>query len=176
MRSIFLDRDGTLNKSIIKNGLPFSPASLEEVELIPDAHEATKIFIKLGFLPVVISNQPDVGNAKISQAASLAINKFIMDKLEIEHFYICFHVDADNCDCRKPKDGLIQKAIKDLHIDPLQSVMVGDRWRDVEAGQRAGCDCYFIDYNYLERRPTPPFTSVSSILEVAYALERSYRS
>jgi len=174
MRSIFLDRDGTLIRSIIRNGLPFSPTSLKEVEILPGAFEATKIFAELGFLPVVISNQPDVGNAVISQEVSLEINKFVMDALEIRHFYICFHVDTDNCECRKPKDGLIKKAIGDLSIDPHQSVMVGDRWKDIEAGQRAGCDCYFIDYKYLERRPNPPFTTVSNILDVAYSIERKH--
>jgi len=94
----------------------------------------------------------------------MVLHKEISLLTGIEHFYICPHVEADNCRCRKPKPGLLLEAAKELNIDLRKSYMVGDRWRDVEAGQNAGCKNFFIDYNYSEKRPIEPFVTVSSLL------------
>ena len=79
---------------------------------------------------------------------------------------VCTHVDADNCACRKPKAGLLLEAAKEHNISLAQSWMIGDRWRDVEAGRTAGCRTVFIDYAYPgERRPRDPDIIVHSLTE-----------
>ena len=94
-----------------------------------------------------------------------ALHKEISSLTCIENFYVCPHIDSDNCKCRKPKPGLLLKAAEDLNLDVRKSYMVGDRWRDVGAGQSAGCKNFFIDYNYSEKRPVEPFVTVSSLLQ-----------
>ena len=166
-KAVFLDRDGTINKAVIKNSKPLPPSSIEDLELLPGVLEAIPILKKLGYIPVVITNQPDVarGNAKLSTVE--VMNQSICKKLRIDHIYMCLHDDGDNCECRKPKPGLILKASLDLDIDLTTSIFVGDRWRDIQAGQAVGCTCYFIDNHYDEPKPNKPFIVVTSLLEVA---------
>lgn len=166
-RAAFLDRDGTINRAIIKNSKPFPPSSIEDLELLPGVLDAILILKKLGYVPIVITNQPDVARGNIKLSSIEVINKFICKKLMIDHIYMCLHDEGDNCECRKPKPGLILKASLDLDIDLNTSIFVGDRWRDIQAGQVAGCTCYFIDNRYDEPKPSKPFIEVTSLLEVA---------
>jgi D-glycero-D-manno-heptose 1,7-bisphosphate phosphatase len=117
-----------------------------------------------GFAVVVVTNQPDISNGNSSNEIVNALHKEIALQTGIENFYICPHIEDDHCLCRKPKPGLLFEAAKALNIDLSKSYMVGDRWRDVEAGQTAGCNNFFIDYNYSEKRPSEPFVTVSSLL------------
>src|SRR5436189_25447 len=78
---------------------------------------------------------------------------------------VCYHDDADNCRCRKPKPGMLEDAARDAGIDLSRSFMVGDRWRDVDAGRRAGCATIFVDHDYSERRPEGPDATVGSLPE-----------
>ena len=165
-KAIFLDRDGILNEPIIKHGRPFSPSSLSEVKIILDVKESLSKFKECGFLPVVITNQPDVSRGKVRLQEVEQINSFLSKKLGIENFYSCFHDDVDDCECRKPKPGLLFMAARDLALNLENSLLVGDRWKDIEAGQRAGCFCYFVDYAYREKAPRKPYKRVSSLSEV----------
>jgi D-glycero-D-manno-heptose 1,7-bisphosphate phosphatase len=170
-KAVFLDRDGTLNEAIVKEGRPTPPSSSEEIKLITGTKEAISLLKALNFIPVVITNQPDFARGIIKLSRIELVNEIIRRELSIEYFYMCLHDDEDNCLCRKPKAGLLLKAALDLEIDLTCSIMVGDRWRDIEAGQNVGCDCFFIDYNYNETKPNQPFQTVSSLLEVAYKIE-----
>ena len=173
-KAVFLDRDGTLNKAIVKKKRPSPPTSLEEIKLIAGTKEAISLLKALNFIPIVITNQPDFARGKTTLSRIEQVNEIIHRDLSIEYFYMCLHDDDDNCLCRKPKAGLLLKAALDLEIDLTCSIMVGDRWRDIEAGQNAGCECFFIDYDYNETKPSQPFQTVSSLLEVAYKI-RNYR-
>jgi len=170
-KAVFLDRDGTLNRATVKKGRPSPPTSLEEIKLITGTKEAISLLKALNFIPIVITNQPDLARGITTLSRIEQVNEVIHRELNIEYFYMCLHDDNDNCFCRKPKAGLLLKAALDLEIDLTCSIMVGDRWRDIEAGQNVGCDCYFIDYNYNETKPNQPFQTVSSLLEVAYKIE-----
>ena len=117
------------------------------------------------FIPVVVTNQPDVSREVITREQVEAFNRFIGASTDIQYFYNCFHDDHDCCYCRKPSPGLIHRASLDLNLDLKESYMVGDRWRDVAAGQAAGCQAYFIDYSYSEKQPVLPYMTVSSLLE-----------
>ena len=161
----FLDRDGVINASSIRNGIPHPPESVLEVQILSGVLEAINLLIANNYLPVVISNQPDVARKRIELSSVHSINAFIAQETGISNFYVCPHDDIDCCKCRKPKPGLIEIAAKDLDIDLSKSFLVGDRWRDIEAGQALGLTTFFIDYSYSEMRPKLPFTRVTSLFE-----------
>jgi len=169
-KAVFLDRDGVLNRSILVNGVPKPPNSVMEIEILEGVTAAIQILKSYEFIPVVVTNQPDASRGKTTKTQVDIINAYIGTATGIEHFYTCFHDDNDLCNCRKPKPGLILRASSDLGLDPNQSFMVGDRWRDITAGQSAGCKNFFIDYAYQEKLPNLPYTRVSSLLEAVYFL------
>jgi D-glycero-D-manno-heptose 1,7-bisphosphate phosphatase len=166
-RAAFLDRDGVINKSLIRSGIPVPPRDYGEVTIIEGVTDSLNLFRKNGIIPVVITNQPDVSRGITTMETAESINELIRHLTGIEHFYICFHDNFDNCNCRKPKTGLILNAVRDLKINLGDSFVVGDRWRDIKAGQSLGMRSYFIDYSYGETEPEPPFMRVSSLREVA---------
>ncbi len=166
-RAVFLDRDGTLNKATIRDGRPFPPETLKDFEFLPGVKEAIKLFRNLNYVPVVVTNQPDFARGKKSIDEINALNNLVRNELGIQDIYMCLHDDAEQCYCRKPREGLLLKAALELQLDLEVSVMVGDRWRDIQAGQRAGCKSFFIDNDYDEKRPQEPFHRVTSLLEVA---------
>jgi len=166
-KAVFLDRDGVINRSKLVDGVAKPPANIAEVEILDGVIDAIKILKAHNFIPVVVTNQPDVARGVMSQAHVDAINAYIGAITSIEFFYTCFHDDIDMCDCRKPAPGLIKSAAADLGLDITNSFLVGDRWRDISAGQEAGCQVFFIDYLYPEKSPKLPFTRVSSLLEAA---------
>ncbi len=164
-KAVFLDRDGVINRSKFINGVPKPPSTVSEVEIIEGVISSIQTLNDHNFILVVVTNQPDVARGLTSQSSVDAINAYVGAVTKIEHFYTCIHDDTDNCDCRKPSPGLINMAARELNIDLTGSYLVGDRWRDIRAGQAAGCKCYFIDYFYPEPRPELPFTRVSSLAE-----------
>jgi D-sedoheptulose 7-phosphate isomerase len=152
-RAVFLDRDGVLNKAIIRDGKPFPPSNESELELTPEAAVILAELRKNGFKLLVVSNQPDVARGSISRETVEKMNAKLVTALPIDDILVCYHTDSDNCECRKPKPGLLLTAAKAHHIDLAQSFMIGDRWRDVEAGKNAGCQSILIDFGYDEKRP-----------------------
>jgi D-glycero-D-manno-heptose 1,7-bisphosphate phosphatase len=166
-RAVFLDRDGVLNRSIVRGGKPYAPQSVEAIEVLPGVEQALQQLRQAGFLNVVVTNQPDVGTGKLARAVADAMNARLAAMLPIDAVKVCYHRDEENCRCRKPKPGLIVDAAQDLGIDVSKSFMVGDRWRDVGAAQAAGCPALFIDYGYSETRPEQPYVPVKSLADAA---------
>lgn len=166
-KAVFLDRDGVINRSNLIGGVPVPPRSILEVELLEGVVEGINLLKSYNFLPVVITNQPDVARGTVTREQVEEINTHIGVKTGIEHFYICYHDEINKCPCRKPAPGLIRLASSELDVNLDESYVVGDRWRDISAGQAAGCKTFFIDYSYAEKRPDAPFTIVSSLLEAA---------
>lgn len=163
-RAVFLDRDGVINRSLVRDGKPYAPTGASDFELLPGVAEALSCFRQGGFLNIVVTNQPDVATGRQRREDLDVLHARLMIELPIDAFKVCCHVDADGCDCRKPKPGLLLESAREFDIDLGASYMVGDRWRDVAAGQQAGCkNCFFIDYGYAEKRPEPPFTVVKSL-------------
>ena len=164
-KAVFLDRDGVINKAFTVNGVPTPAKSLVELQVLPKVEEALNILRRLGFEIIVVTNQPDVSRGLLSKEMVHLIHQKLKLELGIEYFYTCFHDDVDHCTCRKPKPGLLTMAAADLDIDLSQSFMIGDRWRDISAGQSAGCKCFFVDYAHIERRPQMPYSKVSSLFD-----------
>lgn len=163
---MFLDRDGVINRAIVRDGKPYPPAILEEFELLPGAKQAIETLHKAGFLIIIVTNQPDVATGAQSREMVEAMHDRLRAAGLCDDIRACYHTDADGCDCRKPKPGMLIDAAHEWQIDLARSFMVGDRWRDVAAGKAAGCYTFFIDYQYRERRADNPDAVVGSLEEV----------
>ena len=161
--AVFLDRDGVLNLAYTVNGKPFPPSNLEELILIDGVIDSVKKLKNSGLKVIVITNQPDIRNGKTTFNLVNKIHNEISKLAGLEHFYVCHHAEEDQCECRKPKPGLLTQAARELNLNLTKSFLVGDRWRDIHAGQAVGCKNYFINYNYDEPLPQPPYTEVISL-------------
>jgi D-glycero-D-manno-heptose 1,7-bisphosphate phosphatase len=164
-RAVFLDRDGVLNRSMVRNGRPYAPTSLDEFELLPGVLEAVRDLRIAGFLLIVVTNQPDVATGEVSAGVLDAMHRKLRAWLTLDDIKVCCHVDADGCLCRKPRPGMLLEAAREWSIDLDRSFMVGDRWRDVSAGRAAGCTTLFVDYGYAERQVDTPDFVVTSLAE-----------
>ena len=171
-KAIFLDRDGVINKIIIKNGLPFSPSSFAELEILPGVKESILKLQKLNFLCLVVTNQPDVSRGKIEKKTVIQMNNYLKDEIKLDDFFVCYHDDHDNCKCRKPKPGLLLDATKKWNIDLKKSYMIGDRWKDVRAGINAGCKTIFINNNYKESKQVEANFTADTLLDAVYIIEK----
>ena len=165
-RAVFLDRDGVINRAMVRDGKPYPPADLTELEILPGVPEALNRLHEAGFRLIVVTNQPDVARGAQTREAVEAMHAALLaHDLPIDSFRVCYHDNADRCDCRKPSPGLLLDAAREENIDLPASFMIGDRWRDVEAGRRAGCTTIFVDYHYAEPEPGRPDVRVKSLAE-----------
>ena len=149
----------------MRDGKPYPPASLVELEILPGVHEALQKLHDANYLLIVVTNQPDVARGTIKKEDIELMNDFLSSQLPIDDFKICYHDSSEKCSCRKPLPGALFEAAKKHNIDLSKSFMVGDRWRDVEAGASAGCKTFFVNYKYDEQKPDAPDFIVSSLLE-----------
>src|SRR3989338_10814130 len=106
-RAVFLDRDGVINRSLVRDGKPYAPTQASEFELLPGVAAALIRLRRAGFLNIVVTNQPDVANGKQRREDIDALHARLQVELAIDAFKTCCHVDADGCACRKPKPGLL---------------------------------------------------------------------
>ncbi len=167
-RAVFLDRDGVLNRAIVRNGKPYPPQTLEEFSLLPDVKTSLEDLRHAGFRLIVVTNQPDVARGTQSRDTVERMHAQLRSDLAVDDVLVCWHDDADACNCRKPRPGLILAAAEEHGINLSESFMIGDRWRDIEAGHRAGCRSVFIDYGYAEKRAAvEPVASAASLREAA---------
>ena len=162
-RAVFLDRDGVLNRPVVRDGRPFPPARIEEFELYPGVVEACAQLKEAGFFLVVVTNQPDVGRGTQTRQPIDAMHARLRAVIpSLDAIEVCFHAGAahgEPCDCRKPKPGMLRHAAAAHEIDLSESFLIGDRWRDVDCAYAAGCRAVFIDHGYQESlRKKPEFT------------------
>jgi len=162
-KAIFLDRDGIVNKSIVREGKPYSPKDLNEFEFAEDIEEIKNL--EDDFLIFIFTNQPEIARGKQSQENVEQIHKYICNMLPIKKIYTCPHDNLNNCDCRKPKSGMIFQAQKEFDLDLKNSWVIGDRWKDIDSGANAACRTIFVDYNYDEKLNCKPTYIVKSIIE-----------
>jgi D-glycero-D-manno-heptose 1,7-bisphosphate phosphatase len=164
-KAIFLDRDGVLIAARILDGKPYPPDRLDDVCVLDGVPEALQALKQSGFLLIVVTNQPDVARGTQTVKQVEIINQHLLDKLPLDSILTCFHDESDACECRKPRPGLLLQAKERYDIELQSSYLVGDRWKDIAAGQAAGCLAIFIDYRYAEMRPKPPFFMSNSLLD-----------
>jgi D-glycero-D-manno-heptose 1,7-bisphosphate phosphatase len=179
--AVFLDRDGTLNHQLIRDGKPFPPQTVDQFNLFDDAPEACRRLAAAGYVLVVATNQPDVGRGTQSQAIVEAMHAKLRQGIpEIARVEVCYapgnsaaSADAQPDRRRKPEPGMLLDAARDLELDLSCSWMVGDRWRDIDCGQRAGVRTVFIDFGYAEELRAAPDFKVRSIAEAAKVILRA---
>ena len=159
-RAVFLDRDGVLNQPIIRDRRPYPPALAAEFVIYDGVAEDCARLKAAGFLLIVATNQPDVGRGTQSRAEVEAMHKILLRNLPmLDSIEVCWHAGeqyGDDCDCRKPRPGMLFRAAVALQIDLAQSYLVGDRWRDVDCAHNAGCRAVLIDHSYDEPLRSQP--------------------
>lgn len=174
-RAVFLDRDGVLNEAVTRGGVPKPPRSPADLEVLPGVEEACSSLHAAGWLLIVATNQPEIARGTLSRPSVDAINERLREQLALDDVLVCPHDDVDGCTCRKPRDGMLRAAAVRWSVDLAASYMVGDRWRDIEAGQRAGCVTIHVDRQYEERPPEAPDFVVSSLSQAAEVILRGVR-
>jgi D-glycero-D-manno-heptose 1,7-bisphosphate phosphatase len=152
--AVFLDRDGVLNKAFVRDGKPYGPRSLDEFTLLPGVAEACAELHAAGFALVVVTNQPDIARGSQTRELVEQMHAKLRAAVPLDDIVVCPHDDVDDCDCRKPRPGMILDAVRRLRLDPRRSVLIGDRWRDIEAARRAAIRAIHIDCDYDEREAT----------------------
>jgi D-glycero-D-manno-heptose 1,7-bisphosphate phosphatase len=164
-RAVFLDRDGVISRAVKREGLPYPPIRLGEFQIFPEVPEACRCLKQAAFLLVVATNQPDVGRGTLKKEIVEAIHAEMCRQLPIDRVEVCYHPGQgqSDCDCRKPKPGMLLRAARELGIDLAQSWMVGDRWRDIDCGHAAGCRTIFIDRGYAEELRQKPHFSTGNL-------------
>jgi D-glycero-D-manno-heptose 1,7-bisphosphate phosphatase len=161
--AVFLDRDGVICRPTIREHKPHPPRSLGELELLPGVQTALRALKAGGYCLVVVTNQPDIARGTALRTVVDSMNDWLKSVLPLDAVLTCAHDDADRCQCRKPLPGLITQAAQELRVECTASYMIGDRWRDIEAGRRAGCKTFFIDCGYDEQAPQSYDFRVSSL-------------
>ncbi len=165
-RAVFLDRDGVLNRPVVRDGRPFPPATLSEFELFDDVVEGCGRLKAAGFLLIVITNQPDVGRGTQDQRMVEVMHQELCRRIpSLDAIGVCYHGGeryGQPCPCRKPQPGMILNAAAEWQLDLASSYLIGDRWRDVDCAHAAGCRAIFLDRGYAETlRDIPDFTATT---------------
>jgi len=169
-KAIFLDRDGVINKAHIREGKSYPPSTIDEFMVLEGVKEALLFSKEMGFLNIIVTNQPDIGAKKQCWENLNQIHSYIKKNLAIDDIFVCPHLDFDSCMCRKPLPGMLVTAQEKWQIDFKKSFLVGDRWRDIGAAQAVGCEAFFIDYGYDEQRPDFPYHTAFSLREAIHTI------
>ncbi len=168
--AVFLDRDGTLNRQVVRDGRPYPPDRLEDFVLFPDVAAACAALAAAGFTLVVATNQPDVGRGTQRREVVEAMHARLFAELpQLARVEVCYAPGGEKPSDprRKPEPGMLRDAAAALGLDLARSWMIGDRWRDVDCGQRAGVRTVFIDRGYAEALRAPPDFTVDSFAAAA---------
>jgi len=169
--AVFMDRDGTLNVQVIRDGLAYAPQSAAEFRLFPGVPEACRDLSAAGYVLIVATNQPDVGRGTQSLAVVEAMHAELRRLIpEIERVDVCYSPglpDSPPDPRRKPEPGMLLDAARDLGLDLTRSWMIGDRWKDIDCGANAGVRTVFIDFKYAESLHAAPDFTVKSFADGA---------
>jgi D-glycero-D-manno-heptose 1,7-bisphosphate phosphatase len=164
--AVFLDRDGVLNRVVVRNGRPYPPSSVQDFELYGDVADGCARLKAANFLLIVITNQPDVNRGTQSREMIEAMHVKLRSAVPcLDRIEVCYHAGeryGERCECRKPRPGLILRAAADLNIDLNKSYVIGDRWRDIDCARAAGCRAILIQRGYRERLREPPDFTVAN--------------
>jgi len=167
-RGVFIDRDGVLTNALERDGKPFPPTTLAAVSFASGAREAVARLRDAGLVTICVTNQPDVARGTLARDVADQINRLVVDRLGLNDLIACFHDDADSCACRKPKPGMLVAGATRWELSLKTSYMIGDRWRDIDAGAAAGCKTILVDHGWAERASDHRADArVSSVREAA---------
>jgi D-glycero-D-manno-heptose 1,7-bisphosphate phosphatase len=147
-KAVFLDRDGVINRMYLRKGAYRSPETMSEWEYLKGVLPTLEALRDRGYLLLVCTNQPDVARGWITREQVQEFHDRIEAELPVTRIYACFHDDTAACVCRKPKAGLLLQGSEEFEVDLARSWMVGDRWKDIEAGRTAGCRTVYLRHDY----------------------------
>ena len=167
-RAVFLDRDGVLNPMVERSGRWRAPLSMDMFHLYPWAAESVARLRAAGLLTLVVTNQPELSTGELSPAVLDAMHERLRREAGVDAVYVCPHGGADRCACRKPSPGLLLQAAREWGVDVAGSFMVGDRYRDVDAGRAAGCVTILVAG--LEEGPARPDHRAADLREAVAAI------
>lgn len=145
---MFLDRDGVLVETLVRDNRAFAPVSLDEFRLERDAGAHVERLARAGLVPIVVTNQPEVARGLIAPETLREMHDRLRAAVPVEDIFVCVHESEAGCECRKPKPGMLYAAAEKWDIDLRRSFMVGDRGGDMEAGHAAGCYTVLIERPY----------------------------
>lgn len=150
--AVFLDRDGVLNEVVMRDdgAVVGSPRSVEEFELVENAAHLVSRLHDAGFLVFVVTNQPDLSRGLLDPHISDSISEILLEEVGVDEVRVCPHDDQDHCGCRKPLPGMLYALAEGWGVDLEASYMVGDSWRDIDAGRAAGCRTILLRRSYNE--------------------------
>lgn len=151
-KAVFFDRDGIINKVIIENKVARSPRKISEFKLNLKIKKYLEYFKKKNYYNIIVTNQPEVKKDLVKRKTVLFFHSQIQKKLPIDKIYVCYDI-SNRSFFRKPNPGMLLKASKDFRINLKNSYFIGDRYKDIYAGNRVKCKTVFIDYNYKETKP-----------------------
>jgi D-glycero-D-manno-heptose 1,7-bisphosphate phosphatase len=166
-RAAFLDRDGVINRAVVRHGKPYPPPTLDDFTIDDGVPRAIERLRAAGLWIVVVTNQPDVATGRQRRDVVEAMHARLASAALCDAIQVCYHSAGDGCACRKPRPGMLLQAANDWRIDLRRSFMVGDRWVDVAAGRAAECYTLWIDRGYAEPAPDAPDAVVGSLPEAA---------
>ena len=169
LKAVFLDRDGVLNKNIVRDGGYYSPKKFSEFEIMPDAAVSCDALKNAGYILVVVTNQPDVGRQLVTKEEVESMHDLLRERLPIDHIEVCYHPGQglSDCTCRKPQPGMLIAASDKLGIDLAKSWMIGDRAVDFECGHKAGCATIFVGSDYSQEAVVQPQFKLNTLAEAA---------
>jgi D-glycero-D-manno-heptose 1,7-bisphosphate phosphatase len=147
-RAVFLDRDGVLVKEVLVDGAPFAPLTVSDFHLAPEAAAQVQRLRDAGLTCIVFTNQPEVARGLLPSDTLETMHRELRARVPVDDVYVCPHVDGDGCNCRKPQPGMLTSAAERWDVRLEQSFVIGDRWRDIDAGRAVGCYTILIDRPY----------------------------
>jgi D-glycero-D-manno-heptose 1,7-bisphosphate phosphatase len=148
MAAVFLDRDGVLVETFVRDNRAYAATTLEDFRLVDNAAAEVERLREAGLAPIVVTNQPDVARGLIAPETLTAMHQRLAAALRVLDIFVCTHDSSAGCACRKPKPGMLEVAAAKWNIDLRRSFMVGDRASDVDAGRAAGCRTILIERPY----------------------------
>lgn len=162
----FFDRDGVLNKTLIKHRKPMAPRNINEFKINLQAKETISYLKSNDYIVIVVTNQPDVGNGLVEKKVVYQMNQRLKSNLLIDDILVCFHSQKDNCNCRKPRTGLFEMAHKKYNVDKAKSFIIGDRFSDIEAGFNFKIKTILLGNGYSEIQKIKPDFKILNLTEI----------
>lgn len=166
LKNLFLDRDGVINEIVTRDGKPSSPRSLAEFIIRPEFNDFYKQLAKMPLKVFVVSNQPDVSRGLLEEETVKQIERELHNQFAFTEVLHCMHDDTDNCQCRKPKPGMISGTLKKYQLNPDEAIIIGDSYKDILAGKSAGIRAIYLQQSYNATVSCEPDYVVSSLMDV----------
>lgn len=163
--AVFLDRDGVINHSLVREGRPYAPTTQDEFSIIEGVSDALNALHEAGFLLIIVTNQPDVARGLVQKDIVETFHQDLMKAFPLDDIKVCYETEESGSRYYKPRPGMILDAEEEYDIDLTKSFMVGDRWRDIGCGRAAGCFTIFIDYGYAEQMTEVPDATCHGLRE-----------